>query len=54
MENATKTNADLDWPAWIARWDRMQERYLVERDERFSVVARLVSDTQVLPRCSST
>ena len=37
---------DLDWPAWVTRWERMQERSLVGRDERFKVVARLVGDTQ--------
>lgn len=37
---------NLDWSAWAARWDRMQERYLVGRDERFAVIARLVRETQ--------
>jgi SAM-dependent methyltransferase len=38
---------NLDWQTWVARWDRMQERYLVDRDERFAVIARLVlHDTQ--------
>jgi SAM-dependent methyltransferase len=46
MENVTKINADLDWPTWIIRWDRMQERYLVDRDERFAIIARLIADTQ--------
>ena len=30
---------------WLTRWDRMQERYLVARDERFSMMAHLVLAT---------
>jgi SAM-dependent methyltransferase len=37
-------NFDLDH--WVRRWDRMQERYLVRRNERFATMARLVRDTQ--------
>ena len=37
---------NFDWPAWVTRWDRMQERYLVGRDERFAVISRLICDTQ--------
>lgn len=43
---------DLDLPpdwegaGWVARWERMQERYLVRRAERFETMARLVADTQ--------
>lgn len=37
---------DLDWPAWVERWDRMQERYLVRRAERFEIVVRLIRETQ--------
>jgi SAM-dependent methyltransferase len=40
------TPLTLDWPAWVARWDRMQERYLVGRAERFAMTSRLVRDTQ--------
>jgi SAM-dependent methyltransferase len=29
--------------AWIARWDRQQERYIADREERFSVVADVVA-----------
>lgn len=36
----------LDWPMWLDRWDRMQERYLVRRPERFEIIARLIADTQ--------
>jgi SAM-dependent methyltransferase len=37
---------NFDWPVWVARWDRMQERYLVGRDERFAVISQLVRATQ--------
>ena len=40
------TPLTLDWPAWVTRWDRMQERYLVGRNERFAVISRLIRDTQ--------
>lgn len=36
----------FDWLYWVGRWDRMQERYLVRRGERFETVVRLVQDTQ--------
>lgn len=29
--------------AWIARWDHQQERYIADREERFSVVADVVA-----------
>jgi len=34
----------LDWRAWLDRWDRMQERYLVARAERFRIIADLVAE----------
>ncbi len=36
----------LDWQSWVDRWDRMQERYLVNRPERFEVISRLIRRTQ--------
>jgi len=33
----------LDWFAWLDRWDRMQERYLVARSERFRLIADVVA-----------
>ena len=36
----------VHWREWVARWDRMQARYLVGRAERFAVIARLVRETQ--------
>lgn len=35
-----------DWPIWIDRWERMQERYLAARAERFAIIARLIRATQ--------
>jgi len=40
----------LDWGYWVERWDRMQERYLVRRDERMELIVRLVRDTQPFVR----
>ena len=38
--------ADLDWQAWVDRYDRMQERYLVGRAERFETIVRVIRATQ--------
>jgi SAM-dependent methyltransferase len=40
---------DLDHAAWIRRWDRMQEYYLVRRAERLAQLAWLVNTTQTSP-----
>ena len=37
---------DLDWQHWVDSWDRMQERYLVERNQRFETMVRLIRETQ--------
>jgi len=37
---------DIDWRSWIERWDRMQDRYIARREERFSLMVRLIADTQ--------
>jgi SAM-dependent methyltransferase len=42
--------SNFNWQVWIDRWDRMQERYLVRRVERFNVIANLILTTQ-LKRC---
>jgi ubiquinone/menaquinone biosynthesis C-methylase UbiE len=36
----------IDWQAWIRRWDRMQDRYIPQRKERFDIITRLIADTQ--------
>ena len=36
----------LDWQAWVERWDRMQEKHLFARAERFDLMGRLIADTQ--------
>ena len=41
-----KPPKDFDWQYWINRWDRMQERYLVRRAERFALIVRLIRETQ--------
>jgi len=37
---------EFDWCCWIERWDGMQDRYLLHREERFSVMVRLIGGTQ--------
>jgi len=37
---------DLDWQCWVDSWDRMQERYLVKRAERFEIIVRLIRETR--------
>jgi SAM-dependent methyltransferase len=34
----------FDWEDWVARWDRMQSYYLVRREERFALLARMVHE----------
>jgi len=36
----------LEWQYWVDSWDRMQERYLVGRTERFETIVRLIGETQ--------
>jgi len=36
----------FDWQVWITRWDKMQERYIVKRSERFKIMSRLIRVTQ--------
>jgi len=36
----------IDWRNWIRRWDRMQDRYIPRRKERFEIIVRLIADTQ--------
>jgi len=38
--------ADIDWRHWVQRWDRMQERYLLKRPERFAIIVQMISSTQ--------
>ena len=37
---------DIDWRCWIERWDKMQDRYLLRRKERFELMVRLIAFTQ--------
>jgi SAM-dependent methyltransferase len=41
---------DLNATEWLARWERMQEHYLVRRSERLQELAWLVAATQASPR----
>src|SRR5260370_40427231 len=38
MENATHNGHDIDWRAWLERWDQQQAGYLPSREERFAVM----------------
>jgi ubiquinone/menaquinone biosynthesis C-methylase UbiE len=46
MRDRGEMGIGIDWQEWVRRWDRMQERYVVARTERFELVAGLVRDTQ--------
>lgn len=35
----------FNWREWVERWDRMQERYLIDRAERFAVIIRMIRAT---------
>ena len=37
---------EFDWQMWINRWDRMQERYIAKRSERFEIMVQLLRETQ--------
>jgi hypothetical protein len=39
----------FDWKPWITRWERMQNRYLVKRDQRFALLLDLIESTQRHP-----
>jgi SAM-dependent methyltransferase len=39
-----KLPSGFDWQHWVDRWERMQDRYLVRRSERFATITRLVSE----------
>src|SRR3989339_1394799 len=41
-----KMPRNFDWRIWINRWDKMQERYIAKRSERFEIMTRLIRDTQ--------
>lgn len=46
MITGMKPPENIDWQHWVDRWDRMQERYLVKRSERFVTIIRLIRETQ--------
>jgi hypothetical protein len=39
----------FDWRHWVERWERMQERYLVRRAERFATMIYLVQECCSVP-----
>jgi ubiquinone/menaquinone biosynthesis C-methylase UbiE len=38
--------SNIDWPTWIKRWDKMQERYIPARKERFEIIVQLIADSR--------
>ena len=40
---------NFDWQCWIDRYDRMQERYLPFRSERFDVIVRVLDQSHLEP-----
>ena len=42
---ALQLPSNIRWQHWMERWDTMQERYLVRRDERIKLLVRLVRET---------
>ena len=41
-----KFPAGIDWRDWIGRWDKMQQRYLPCRAERFELIVEMIAATQ--------
>jgi len=39
----------FDWAHWVARWEQMQARYLVQRPERFATLVRVAQDAHTCP-----
>ena len=46
MKGSIALPPGFDWQHWMTRWERMQERYVVGREERFAVLMRMVRATQ--------
>ena len=42
MTDADTTTTTADWPAWQRSWDRQQEWYLPDREERFRIMLDMV------------
>ncbi|MGW2045549.1 class I SAM-dependent methyltransferase [Streptomyces sp. NPDC001858] len=42
MTDAQTTTTDTDWAAWQQSWDRQQEWYMPDREERFRVMIDMV------------
>ncbi|MEV7322982.1 class I SAM-dependent methyltransferase [Streptomyces sp. NPDC093970] len=42
MTDAQTTTSGADWPAWQKSWDRQQEWYMPDREERFRIMLDMV------------
>jgi len=40
----------INWQNWVERYDRMQQRYLVKRSERFDIIAGLIKSVCPNPK----
>jgi ubiquinone/menaquinone biosynthesis C-methylase UbiE len=38
--------SNIDWRTWIKRWDKMQDRYIPARKERFETIIGLIANTR--------
>ena len=45
-----KSVQHIDWQSWIDRYDRMQEKYLVRRSERFEIIVGLIKSVCPNPK----
>lgn len=43
--NSLNLPTEINWRLWVERWDRMQERYIVRRAERITLLVSLVRET---------
>lgn len=42
--------AEIDWGQWLARWDRQQDRYLPDREEKLGLLLEVVERVVGSPR----
>ena len=41
-----KPTSNIVWRTWIKHWDKMQDRYIPARKERFETIVHLIADTR--------
>jgi methylase of polypeptide subunit release factors len=45
-----KCPGNIKWQEWVERFDRMQDRYLIARHERFETIVRIIRAIWPAPR----